>query len=188
MRPADLHCALFDTSLGRCGVTWSPRGLVRVQLPGADAAATRRLVHESGAVEAKPPAWVAQAIQQMVEHLSGQAQDFSGLPLDLNGISSFAQRVYAAARRTKAGQTITYGELATLAGAPGGGRAVGRALGTNPLALVVPCHRVIATSRRIGGFSAHGGAATKLKLLALEGVHLDEANLRSEAQERRNAS
>jgi methylated-DNA-[protein]-cysteine S-methyltransferase len=76
--------------------------------------------------------------------------------------------VYLAARDILAGQTLTYGELARNLGAPGAARAVGQALGKNPFAPIVPCHRVLAAGGRPGGFSAHGGPSTKLKMLAIE--------------------
>ena len=63
---------------------------------------------------------------------------------------------------------MTYGEMAARLGAPGSARAVGQALGRNPFALIVPCHRVVAAGGKMGGFSANGGVATKLRLLAIE--------------------
>ena len=82
----------------------------------------------------------------------------------------FARKVYDAAREIPIGKTSTYGELAKKLGQPKAVRAVGRALGRNPIPLIIPCHRVLAADGKPGGFSAHGGAATKLKLLALEGA------------------
>jgi methylated-DNA-[protein]-cysteine S-methyltransferase len=72
------------------------------------------------------------------------------------------------------GQTATYGELARQVGSPGAARAVGQAMGHNPVPIIIPCHRVLAAGRKIGGFSAYGGAVTKERLLALEGVHLGD--------------
>jgi len=177
--PAMMNCArtrehryaLFDTTLGGCGIAWSERGIVRIQLPEADQARTARRLADGGAVaEARPPSWVAHTIRGLVLHLQGALQDFSGVPLDMSRIAPFPGRVYAAARAIDAGRTTTYGTLATLVGAPGDARAVGRALGANPFGLVVPCHRVVAAGGRIGGFSAHGGATTKARLLAIEGL------------------
>ena len=68
------------------------------------------------------------------------------------------------------GQTRTYGELAESAGRPGAARAVGQALGKNPVALIIPCHRVLAAGGKAGGFSAHGGLATKARMLVIEGA------------------
>jgi O-6-methylguanine DNA methyltransferase len=73
------------------------------------------------------------------------------------------------ARTIPWGATATYGALARMAGTAGAARAVGQALGRNPFALIVPCHRVVAAGGKTGGFSAHGGAAMKLRLLAIEG-------------------
>jgi methylated-DNA-[protein]-cysteine S-methyltransferase len=69
---------------------------------------------------------------------------------------------------------MTYGEIARRIGQPGGGRAVGQALGRNPFPIVVPCHRVLGADGKVGGFSAPGGRATKLRLLSIEGAHLGE--------------
>src|SRR6476646_1586287 len=79
-----------------------------------------------------------------------------------------------AAHAIPPGRTRTYGELATTLGEPGAARAVGQALGRNPFAIVVPCHRVVAAQGRAGGFSAHGGLGTKRRILAAEGVALEE--------------
>jgi methylated-DNA-[protein]-cysteine S-methyltransferase len=86
-------------------------------------------------------------------------------------ISPFHRRVYEAARTIAPGTTLSYGELAALMGAPGSARAVGQALGRNPFAIVVPCHRVLAAGGKVGGFSANGGIVTKLRLLAIENAH-----------------
>jgi methylated-DNA-[protein]-cysteine S-methyltransferase len=163
--------ALFDTALGGCGIAWSERGVVRIQLPEADQERTaRRLADGGAAVEAPPPPWVARAILALVRHLQGALQDFSDVPLDLTRIAPLPRRVYAAARAIEAGRTTTYGALAARVGAPADARAIGQALGANPSPLVVPCHRVVAAGGRLGGFSAHGGTATKARLLAIEGL------------------
>ena len=80
----------------------------------------------------------------------------------------FHRRVYEMARGIAPGQTVSYGDLAARLGQPGAARAVGQALGKNPFALVVPCHRVLAADGRMGGFSANGGVTTKLRLLSIE--------------------
>ena len=168
-----LHC-LFDTAIGPCGVGWSPRGIARVQLPEADRGATeRRLRNGTGAtVPGEPPPEVEDAIDKIRRCLAGETIDFAPVALDLTGIGAFRRKVYEAARRIGWGQTTTYGELARHAGAPGAARAVGQALGRNPVPIVVPCHRILASGGKLGGFSAFGGVAAKERLLALEGVHL----------------
>ncbi|MGE5114861.1 MAG: methylated-DNA--[protein]-cysteine S-methyltransferase [Betaproteobacteria bacterium] len=164
--------ALFDTALGRCGIAWSERGIVAVQLPEADDAATRRgLLHRlSGAIEAEPAGDARRAVQAIRALLEGARADLRDLVLDEDGIDDFQRRVYAATRAIAPGETQTYGELARRIGEPDAARAVGRALGRNPYTLIVPCHRVLAAHGATGGFSAHGGVATKLRLLAIEGA------------------
>lgn len=164
---------LFDTALGPCGVAWTERGLTRVQLPEADRSATERRLLGGAANPAggRPPPQVQGAIDGLRRHAAGETIDFGHVALDLAGISAFHRKVYAAARRVGWGRTATYGELARLAGCPGAARAVGQALGRNPVPIIVPCHRILASGGKVGGFSAFGGAATKQRLLALEGVH-----------------
>jgi methylated-DNA-[protein]-cysteine S-methyltransferase len=86
----------------------------------------------------------------------------------MDGVPAFHRRVYEVARSIPAGATASYGDIAALLGSPGAARAVGQALGRNPFAIVVPCHRVLAAGGRLGGFSAAGGGATKLRLLSIE--------------------
>jgi methylated-DNA-[protein]-cysteine S-methyltransferase len=107
-------------------------------------------------------------------YAAGKRIDFSMLALDLQGVGDFHRQIYEAARRVGWGETVTYGELARRVGSPGAARAVGQAMGRNPIPLIIPCHRVLASGHKIGGFSAFGGAVTKTRLLALEGVHLDQ--------------
>lgn len=97
-------------------------------------------------------------------------QDFRGIAVDLSGVEAFAREVYGAAREIPAGQTRTYGEIAKSLGQPSAAQEVGQALSQNPIPIIVPCHRVSAANGKLGGFSAPGGRATKLKLLALEGA------------------
>jgi len=92
------------------------------------------------------------------------------VPLDLDGVPEFHRKVYDASRRIARGQILTYGELAALAGSPLASRAVGQAMGNNPFAPIVPCHRVLAAGGHSGGFSAPGGVITKLRMLAIEGA------------------
>jgi methylated-DNA-[protein]-cysteine S-methyltransferase len=96
------------------------------------------------------------------------------VPLDCGQTPSFNQRVYAEARRIPPGRIVHYGDLAKSLGDPGASRAVGRALGRNPFAPIVPCYRVLAAGGRSGGFSATGGVATKLKMLELEGARFGD--------------
>jgi len=168
--------ALFDTALGPCGIAWGPGSIAAVQLPEADAPATQaRLLrglrqgnYPQVLPPAVPPAVVRHAIAGIQGLLAGEALDLREVPLDMSGVSAFHQQVYAIARAIPPGQTRTYGEVAEQLGSKGLSRAVGQALGLNPFAPVVPCHRVLAASGGMGGFSAPGGAETKARLLTLE--------------------
>jgi methylated-DNA-[protein]-cysteine S-methyltransferase len=173
-KPVDVRHALFETPIGQIAVAWSERGLVALQLPDATARATeRRLVSTTGShAAAAAPDWVRDAARRIAAHLDGAADDLGDLPLDLEGAPPFHARVYLALRTVGPGETVSYGELARRVGSPGAARAVGQAMRRNPLPIVVPCHRVLA-STGAGGFSAPGGLATKRALLRAEGVTLD---------------
>jgi methylated-DNA-[protein]-cysteine S-methyltransferase len=166
------YFVLFDTPIGDCGIAWRASGIVGVQLPEGDARATRgRMARRfPDAIEAAPSSPVRSAIDAIRALLRGEPSDLSGIELDMSNVPAFHQRVYELARRIPSGQTLTYGEIATRLGVRGAARAVGQALGRNPFAIVVPCHRVVAAGGRMGGFSAMGGVATKLRLLAIEGA------------------
>jgi methylated-DNA-[protein]-cysteine S-methyltransferase len=167
------HCfALFDTTIGRCGVVWGPRGINGIQLPMGSEPKTRariRQVHGDIA-EAPPPADVQDAIDGIVELLAGTPNDLGFVVLDLDGVPEFNRGVYDVARRIPPGKTLTYGDIARQLGGVEKSRDVGQALGRNPFPIVVPCHRVLAAGQKPGGFSANGGVVTKLKMLAIEGA------------------
>jgi methylated-DNA-[protein]-cysteine S-methyltransferase len=112
------------------------------------------------------------AIGQLTRYFEGKAEELSGIPLDLSSTPPFHRKVYEALRGLRRGKVCTYGELAALAGSPLASRAVGQALAKNPLPILIPCHRVVASGGRPGGFSASGGLDTKARLLALEGAAL----------------
>jgi methylated-DNA-[protein]-cysteine S-methyltransferase len=166
--------AMFDTAIGQCGIAWSDAGVTRFQLPERDAAASRRRMAARfpDAADAAPPPSVQRGIDAIVALMRGERADLAFIPLDMDGVPEFHQRVYDVARTIRAGATMTYGEIAERLGDAGAARAVGQALGRNPFAVIVPCHRVTAAGGKTGGFSASGGRVTKLTLLAIEGAHL----------------
>jgi methylated-DNA-[protein]-cysteine S-methyltransferase len=166
----DAGFALFDTEIGCCGIAWSPRGVAGVQLPERTHGETRaRLARRfPGSREAPPPPAVARAIAGIVGLLQGETSDLRTVALDLEGVPPFHRRVYEVARTIPPGATLSYGEVAARMGAPGSAREVGQALGQNPFAIIVPCHRVLAAHGRVGGFSARGGVKTKLRLISSE--------------------
>jgi methylated-DNA-[protein]-cysteine S-methyltransferase len=165
--------AIFATAIGTCGIAWTDRGICGAQLPERDAAETRaRLTRRfPGAIESNPPHDVAAAIAAIRALFAGAADvDLSTLPLDVDEVTPFDRSVYEVARRIPRGATMTYGEIAAAIGQPGVSRAIGQSLGRNPFPPIVPCHRVVGANGAIGGFSAHGGAASKRRLLEIEGV------------------
>jgi methylated-DNA-[protein]-cysteine S-methyltransferase len=170
---------LFDTAIGRCGIAWSERGVGGVQLPEAGEPETRaRMLHRFPAAgEAMPPPEVRRAVDRIVALLRGEPSDLSNIVLDMEGVSPFHRRVYEVARTIPPGKTLSYGDIAARLDARGAARAVGQALGRNPFAIVVPCHRVLAAGGKVGGFSAQGGIATKLRMLAIEGVQANGARV-----------
>ena len=165
--------ALFDTPIGTCAVAWSGRGIAGLQLPEPSPAATRARVQRRwpGVVEASSvPAGVQRALDRVQALLAGDAVDLADIPLDLEAAPEFHRRVYDVARTIPPGRTMTYGEIARRLGVPHESREVGQALGRNPVAIIVPCHRVLGADGKMGGFSANGGVSTKRRMLEIEGA------------------
>jgi methylated-DNA-[protein]-cysteine S-methyltransferase len=163
---------LFDTAIGWAGLAWNDRGLVGAHLPERDPDVARRgfLRRFPEAAPGEPPAALEPVIAGIRALMRGEKADLSGAVLDIERVPAFNAQVYEIARRIPPGETLTYGEIATQLGDRLLARDVGAALGQNPWPIVVPCHRVTAAGGKLGGFSARGGARTKLRLLAIEGA------------------
>lgn len=163
---------LFDTPIGTCGIAWNAKGIVGFQLPSATADATRSRLQQrwTEAAESTPPPGVQRAIDRVLALLNGEAIDLSDIPVDLDDTPEFHRKVYEIARTIPPGRTMTYGEIAKRLGVPHESREVGQALGRNPIAVIVPCHRVLGADGKMGGFSASGGVATKRRILEIEGA------------------
>ena len=142
--------ALFDTAIGRCGIAWSERGVIGIQLPERRDVDTRKRLRGRfpDAREDTPPAAVRPALDGIAALLRGEASDLSVIALDLELVPPFHRRVYEVARTIPPGATLSYGEIARELGSLGSARAVGQALGRNPFAILVPCHRVLAADGR----------------------------------------
>ena len=168
--------ALFQTEIGTCAIAWGENGAVAIELPARDDSRTRARILQRWpmAIEAPPSGNVTRWIAQIVALLQGEGTDLREVDLDLTEIPQFNRQVYEVARAIPPGSTRTYGEIATQLGDPLLARAVGQALGQNPFPIVIPCHRVTAAHGSIGGFSAPGGARTKIRMLAIEGVAVGE--------------
>jgi methylated-DNA-[protein]-cysteine S-methyltransferase len=163
---------LFDTPIGTCGLVWKDETVIGLRLPEASAAATRARIkrRRPEAEEKTPPTEMQRVIDRVLALLAGEAVDLSDVPLDFGGAPEFHRRAYEVARTIPPGQTMTYGEIAKRLGAPHESREVGHAMGRNPIAIIMPCHRVLGADGKMGGFSANGGVATKRRILEIEGA------------------
>ncbi|HXZ61744.1 MAG TPA: methylated-DNA--[protein]-cysteine S-methyltransferase [Acidimicrobiales bacterium] len=150
----------LDTPIGRVVLECDGDVLVGLWLPHE-----RRRPRHDPARGDDVPAVLEQAARELEEYFAGARTEF-GVPVELDG-TPFQREVWAELTRIGYGETITYGELARRVGRPRGPRAVGQANGRNPIPIIVPCHRVVA-SGGIGGYG--GGVKVKRALLALEGV------------------
>jgi len=156
---------IFDTPFGRMAVAATSRGLTRVLLPTEAAA-----LQVSGVApepDRAAAALAARAEREILEYLAGRRRKFT-VPVDLSAAPPFHAKVLRALARVSYGRTVTYGELAARVGRPHGARAVGQAMARNPVPLVIPCHRVVASGGGLGGYG--GGLDLKRRLLDLEGA------------------
>lgn len=171
MTDSPLHHTLVETSIGCIGVAWSDAGVVRIQLPGASREETRRRLARrlTGSTETGPEAAPFGLADLLRRYSSGERVSFDDVAIDLGDMPPLRARIYSELRKIGWGATSTYGAIARQIGQPGAARAVGSAMGSNPVPLILPCHRVLASNERSGGFSAPGGIDAKARLLALEG-------------------
>jgi methylated-DNA-[protein]-cysteine S-methyltransferase len=156
----------LETPLGTARLFGTARGLLLIALPGESRASTeswlRREARDASFVE--DPTAQPEARAQLTAYFAGERRAFD-LPLDWRG-TPFQRAVWAAVRAIPYGQTSTYGAIAATLGRPGAARAVGAANGANPLAPIVPCHRLVGSDGSLRGYGA--GLGTKHWLLALE--------------------
>ncbi len=160
------YCAI-PTPIGRVFVAASEAGLVRISFRQSEASLVDELRQRLAADVVRSPARTADVVHQLRAYFAGERWRFD-VRLDLRHITPFQRRVLMAAARVPAGKVVSYGEIARRIGQPHGSRAVGQALGHNPVPIVIPCHRVVAAGGRIGGYT--GGLTIKRKLLRLEGA------------------
>ena len=167
--PTGVYSAqLQGTPVGTLRVWASPSGVRRVSFE-SDPVLTRP---EEELSTGSPPAHLKEALDALVAYLSGRLTDFS-VPLDLHGVTPFQRRVYERLLEIPYGQVVTYGKVAEDIGAvaAGAARAVGQAVGANPIPILIPCHRVVGADGRLTGFG--GGPGRKATLLAIEGIDVD---------------
>lgn len=144
--------------------------MARLQLPGLDHDALVQRLGRDGAVPGEPDRTISAVIDRIEDYADGAPVDFADVAVDLSGAPAFHVRVYGLMRGLGWGQTTSYGALAQALGDTKLSRAVGQAMGANPVPLIIPCHRVLASNGKPGGFSAPGGTVSKLRMLEIEGV------------------
>jgi methylated-DNA-[protein]-cysteine S-methyltransferase len=170
--PADVHYALVDSPVGVLVAARTPRGLATLSY--ADHHGGEDAVLDWVAARLSPrmleaPAQLDDVRRELDEYFEGRRREFD-LPIDWALTSPFGRRVLQATAAIPFGRVATYGEMAAQAGNAKASRAAGRALGANPIPIVVPCHRVIGASGRLTGYT--GGLHRKVALLGIEGVVL----------------
>jgi len=162
---------LIDSYLGDLWTARSPNGLVAVSLWGDK----ERFIEEVNRLTGLQPVFAPQQLsdetRQLDEYLAGERRHFE-IKIDWSFMTPFQQEVLRIVCDIDYGRTCTYGDIAHQLGKPKAMRAVGRANDTNPMPIIIPCHRVLGADGRLHGYSAPGGLETKARLLRLEGSWL----------------
>jgi methylated-DNA-[protein]-cysteine S-methyltransferase len=173
--PADVHYALVDSPIGTLVAAATPRGLVTLSYEdfhGGIDAVLDSLASRLSPRMLEAPARLDDVRRELDEYFAGRRRDFD-LPIDWALASAFGRRILRATAAIPFGQVSTYGAVAAQAGNAKASRAAGRALGANPIPIVVPCHRVVGAGGRLTGYT--GGMHRKVALLEIEGVVLPSA-------------
>ena len=163
-----MRYTLIDTALGTFGLAGTATGVARVALPGRDRGRTEIWISREPAEPGFPDGRYAELPDRIRRYAQGERIDFGDVPLDLDGIPDFNRQAYAELLKTGYGETTTYGAIARALGDVTLARAVGQAMGANPIPLLIPCHRVLGADSRPVGFSSPGGVTAKMQMLALE--------------------
>lgn len=169
---------VFPTELGWFGFALQDETIVAVVI-GENSARSVQSKLSWKLRDAQLPAAAQDKISRTAKRLrddlqraaSGESVSFEGYKVSTDHLTPFQQLVVETVSKIPHGHTMSYAEVAEQAGSPGAARAVGNVMAGNRTPIVVPCHRVLASGGRLGGFSAPGGVDFKRRLLALEGVH-----------------
>ncbi len=168
MGPSEFHLGNLDTPFGPMAAAIGRSGLVRLAYPEQDLdSLSEELSLALSARMAMDEGQLDELRRQVDDYFAGRLRRFR-TRIDWSLIGPFARRVLGATAAIPYGGYLSYGEVAAEAGSPRGARAAGNALGSNPIALVIPCHRVLASGGAIGGYG--GGIERKRMLLELEGT------------------
>ena len=163
----ELRYVTFDTDMGWIGILASARGFLRTTLPHPSAEEARQLLGDSVNYATWSPQRFQDTMQRLRTYFAGLKATFPD-ELDLTGATIFQSQVWNITRLIPYGETRSYAWVAEQIKRPEAVRAVGQALASNPLPIIIPCHRVVARDGKLGGYS--GGAEMKRRLLYLEGA------------------
>lgn len=163
----------FDTEIGLCALAWENDMLIYSYLPRKNIESLNDIINKNinGVIHSTEiPDWVEKLMREIQSHINGDLKLFDWVKLSTDKYTNFQKSVWNETCKIPAGKTLSYKEIAININSPNSARAVGQALGSNPFPIIVPCHRVLAMNKKIGGFSAYDGQTTKRKLLTIEGV------------------
>lgn len=180
-----LIVSIFKTKWGYFGLAATENGVLKTCLPLKSRSAVEKEMVKVGRMgigcshqsslkgwyyeEPAFPKWLKPLEDGITSYFeSTYSSIFEQIPVDLSTVNPFARSVLTACRQVHCGQTVTYTQLAKMADKPTAVRAVATALASNPIPLIIPCHRIICANGSLGGFSAPGGVKCKQKLLDLE--------------------
>lgn len=161
---------VFETAWGAFGYVAEGTALVATYLPGLTKGKLQRRLRNSYPGITSVADLLPQFERQVRRYFDGGPARF-GESIDLSGVTPFRSQVLQACRRIPYGKTASYADLARAVGRAGAGRAVGSTMATNPLPLVIPCHRVMRSDGGLGGFSSPRGVDQKRRMLELEAGH-----------------
>ena len=161
-----LRFTIMPIDDGFVGIVASPRGLTYLSMSKSQGAAEDRVRREFPTAE-RDNDLMPEVRVQLGQYFAGKAVDFD-VTIDLSPLTDFQRKVLSACAKIPRGQVLSYAELARRLNRPRAARAVGNALARNPIPVVIPCHRVIASNGQLGGYSAEQGLNMKRRLLELE--------------------
>ena len=160
-----MYQSIFKTAWGYGTVLATEAGICKIYLPAANRIAI------SGFNDNHQASPLTEQVAEMLRiYFMGQKQAFEAVPVDLKGVTQFRAGILSLIRSIPHGETRSYGQVSLMAGSPGAARAVGGAMASNPIPVIIPCHRIIAADGRLTGFTAPGGLELKKILLQAEGI------------------
>lgn len=167
-----LSLSWYQTKFGTGAVLAAEAGICRVLLPFGDQCGGMAI---PDLAILKPSAHTEHAAGLLKLYFMGKPQPFENITVDIGSVTQFRRRILTLIRDIAYGTTMSYAQVAAMAGVSGGARAIGGAMASNPVPIIIPCHRVIASDGRLTGYTAPGGTDSKKILLQMEGVEFKGA-------------